>query len=135
MGRKELVLINLAPAASSPCLLTGLLALVLPSRCAPSLQVELVLLASFSCCCLRVGGAGASGPACWRRGQRGNEQRESQAITQAKRTLLCIFLSCALPLALCEALGADQMNWPARLLVGVQFLRRAHMQVARESHT
>ena len=43
MGRKELVLINLAPA-SSPCLLTGLLALVLPSRCAPpSLQVELVL--------------------------------------------------------------------------------------------
>ena len=43
MGRKELVLINLAPAASSPCLLTGLLALVLPSRCAPSLQVELVL--------------------------------------------------------------------------------------------
>ena len=39
MGRKELVLINLAPA-SSPCLLTGLLALVLPSRCAPSLQVE-----------------------------------------------------------------------------------------------
>ena len=66
MGRKELVLINLAPA-SSPCLLTGLFALVLPSRCAPSLQVELVLLASFSCCCLRVGGAGASGPACWRR--------------------------------------------------------------------
>ena len=31
MGRKELVLINLAPA-SSPCLLTGLLALGLPSR-------------------------------------------------------------------------------------------------------
>ena len=134
MGRKELVLINLAPA-SSPCLLTGLLALVLPSRCAPSLQVELVLLVSFSSWCLRVGGARASGPACWRRGQRGNEQRESQAITQAKRTLLCIFLSCALPLALCEALGADQMNWPARLLVGVEFLRRAHMQVARESHT
>ena len=51
------------------------------------------------------------------------------------RTLLCIFLSCALPLALCEALGADQMNWPARLLVGVEFLWRAHMQVARESHT
>ena len=52
------------------------------------------------------------------------------------RTLLCIFLSCALPLALWgEALGADQMNWPARLLVGVEFLRRAHMQVARESHT
>ena len=47
MGRKELVLINLAPA-SSPCLLAGLLALVLPSRYAPSLQVELVLLASFS---------------------------------------------------------------------------------------
>ena len=95
MGRKELVLINLAPAASSPCLLTGLLALVLPSRCAPSLQVELVLLASFSSCCLRVGGAGASGPACWRRAQRGNEQRESQAITQAKQggpwALLCIF--------------------------------------------
>ena len=41
------------------------------------------------------------------------------------RTLLCIFLSCALPLALCEALGADQMNWPARLLVGVQFLQAA----------
>ena len=45
MGRKELVLINLAPA-SSPCLLTGLFSLSfshLPSRCAPSLQVELVL--------------------------------------------------------------------------------------------
>ena len=53
MGRKELVLINLAPGASTTCLLTGLLALVLPSRCAPSLQVELVLLASFSSCCLR----------------------------------------------------------------------------------
>ena len=45
MGRKELVLINLAPA-SSPCLLTGLFSLSfshLPSRCAPSLQVELLL--------------------------------------------------------------------------------------------
>ena len=93
MGRKELVLIHLAPA-SSPCLLTGLLALVLPSRCAPSLQVELVLLASFSSCCLRVGGAGASGPACWRRGQRGNEQRESQAITQAKADLVACVSSC-----------------------------------------
>ena len=105
MGRKELVLINLAPA-SSPCLLTGLLALVLPSRCAPSLQVELVLLASFSCCCLRVGGAGASGPACWRRGQRGNEQRESQAITQAKQDLV-VYLP-----VMCAAFGV--MRGPRR---------------------
>ena len=107
MGRKELVLINLAPASSSsPCLLTGLLVLVLPSRCAPSLQVELVLLASFSCCCLRVGGAGASGPACWRRGQRGNEQRESQAITQAKQDLV-VYLP-----VMCAAFGV--MRGPRR---------------------
>ena len=105
MGRKELVLINLAPA-SSPCLLTGLLALVPPSRCAPSLQVELVLLASFSSCCLRVGGAGTSGPACWRRGQRGNEQRESQAITQARQDLV-VYLP-----VMCAAFGV--MRGPRR---------------------
>ena len=69
-------------------------------------------------------------------GDGGKESTNNEKVRQLhkpSRTLLCIFLSCALPLALCEALGADQMNWPTRLLV--EFLRRAHMQVARESHT
>ena len=96
MGRKELVLINLAPAASSPCLLTGLLALVLPSRCAPSLQVELVLLASFTCCCLRIGGAGASGPAGWDGVKEAANNEKVRQFHKPGRTLLCIFLSSAL---------------------------------------
>ena len=63
-------------------------------------------MASFSSCCLRVGGAGASGPACWRRGQRGNEQRESQAITQAKQDLV-VYLP-----VMCAAFGV--MRGPRR---------------------
>ena len=78
MGRKELVLINLAPATSPCCLLTGLLALVLPSRCAPSLQVELVLHFVL----VRRGGVLLDLPAG--DGSRANEKRESQAIPQAK---------------------------------------------------
>ena len=98
MGRKELVLINLAPA-SSPCLLTGLFSLSfshLPSRCAPSLQVELVLLASFTCCCLRIGGAGASGPAGWDGVKEAANNEKVRQFHKPGRTLLCIFLSSAL---------------------------------------
>ena len=82
MGRKELVLINLAPA-SSPCLLTGLLALVLPSRCAPSLQVELVL---HFVLVVRRGGVLLDLPAG--DGSRASEKRESQAIPQVKQDLV-----------------------------------------------
>ena len=96
MGRKELVLINLAPAASSPCLLTGLLALVLPSRCAPSLQVELVL---HFVLVVRRGGVLLDLPAG--DGSRANEKRESQAIPQAKTGRPCCVSSCHLRCLAC----------------------------------
>ena len=103
MGRKELVLINLAPA-SSPCLLTGLFSLSfsrLPSRCAPSLQVELVL--HFVLVVRR--GGGASGPACWRRVKSERKTRKSgYSTSQDRKTLLCIFLSSALPCVLSSPL-------------------------------
>ena len=94
MGRKELVLINLAPA-SSTCLLTGLLALVLPSRCAPSLQVELVLHFVL----VHRGGVLLDLPAG--DGSRANEKRESQAIPQAKTGRPCCVSSCHLRCLAC----------------------------------
>ena len=97
MGRKELVLINLAPA-SSPCLLTGLLALVLPSRCAPSLQVELVL---HFVLVVRRGGGRVLLDLPAGDGSRANEKRESQAIPQAKTGRPCCVSSCHLRCLAC----------------------------------
>ena len=96
MGRKELVLINLAPATSPCCLLTGLLALVLPSRCAPSLQVELVL---HFVLVVRRGGVLLDLPGG--DGSRANEKRESQAIPQAKTGRPCCVSSCHLRCLAC----------------------------------
>ena len=130
MGRKELVLINLAPA-SSPCLLTGLLALVLPSRCAPSLQVELVL---HFVLVVRKGG-GASGPACWRRVKSERKTRKSgYSTSQDRKTLLCIFLSSALPCVLSSPLlGVSARRFLFLRARSQQVLLRGHEQVSRES--
>ena len=130
MGRKELVLINLAPA-SSPCLLTGLLALVLPSRCAPSLQVELVL--HFVLVVRR--GGGASGPACWRRVKSERKTRKSgYSTSQDRKTLLCIFLSSALPCVLSSPLlGVSARRFLFLRARSQQVLLRGHEQVSRES--
>ena len=131
MGRKELVLINLAPAASSPCLLTGLLALVLPSRCAPSLQVELVL--HFVLVVRR--GGGASGPACGRRVKSERKTRKSgYSTSQDRKTLLCIFLSSALPCVLSSPLlGVSARRFLFLRARSQQVLLRGHEQVSRES--
>ena len=131
MGRKELVLINLAPAASSPCLLTGLLALVLPSRCAPSLQVELVL--HFVLVVRR--GGGASGPACWRRVKSERKTRKSgYSTSQDRKTLLYIFLSSALPCVLSSPLlGVSARRFLFLRARSQQVLLRGHEQVSRES--
>ena len=130
MGRKELVLINLAPA-SSPCLLTGLLALVLPSRCAPSLQVELVL--HFVLVVRR--GGGASGPAWWRRVKSERKTRKSgYSTSQDRKTLLCIFLSSALPCVLSSPLlGVSARRFLFLRARSQQVLLRGHEQVSRES--
>ena len=129
MGRKELVLINLAPA-SSPCLLTGLLALVLPSRCAPSLQGEPVLHFVL----VRRGG-GASGPACWRRVKSERKTRKSgYSTSQDRKTLLCIFLSSALPCVLSSPLlGVSARRFLFLRARSQQVLLRGHEQVSRES--
>ena len=130
MGRKELVLINLAPA-SSTCLLTGLLALVLPSRCAPSLQVELVL--HFVLVVRR--GGGASGPACWRRVKSERKTRKSgYSTSQDRKTLLCIFLSSALPCVLSSPLlGVSARRFLFLHARSQQVLLRGHEQVSRKS--
>ena len=132
MGRKELVLINLAPA-SSPCLLTGLFSLSfshLPSRCAPSLQVELVLHFVL----VRRGG-GASGPACWRRVKSEQNTRKSgYSTSQDRKTLLCIFLSSALPCVLSSPLlGVSARRFLFLRARSQQVLLRGHEQVSRES--
>ena len=132
MGRKELVLINLAPA-SSPCLLTGLFSLSfshLPSRCAPSLQVELVLHFVL----VRRGG-GASGPACWRRVKSERKTRKSgYSTSQDRKTLLCIFLSSALPCVLSSPLlGVSARRFLFLHARSQQVLLRGHEQVSRKS--
>ena len=121
------MLINLAPA-SSPCLLTGLLALVLPSRCAPSLQVELVL--HF----VLVHRGGCFWTCLLETGQERTKNEKVRLFHKSSRTLLCIFLSSALPCVLSSPLlGVSARRFLFLHARSQQVLLRGHEQVSRKS--
>ena len=100
-------------------------------------HLAVLLLCKWSSYCtsfLCIGG-GASGPACWRRVKSERKTRKSgYSTSQDRKTLLCIFLSSALPCVLSSPLlGVSARRFLFLHARSQQVRLRGHEQVSRKS--